>query len=150
MSKPKILIIDDEPGSIEAFKIILKDDYDILFANNGQEGLKIIQQDDIQLVLLDIVMPEMDGITTLHKIREIDSELSVVMVTATKSIKSAVEAMKLGAFDYVTKPFEINEAKLIVRKAMRSRAIMQELEYLRSELKRSYASVNMVGKSKAI
>ena len=150
MPRQRVLIIDDEPGSIEAFRIILKDDYEILCATNPQEGLKIIAEEDIQLVLLDIVMPDMDGITLLHKIREMDNNLTVIMVTATKSIKTAVEAMKLGAFDYVSKPFEVNEAKLIVQKAMRSRALLQELEYLRAELKQRYGFANIIGKSKAI
>ncbi|MCQ9208858.1 MAG: sigma-54 dependent transcriptional regulator [Omnitrophica bacterium] len=150
MPKRKILIIDDEPGSIEAFRIILKDDYEILSTNSAAEGLRIIARDDVQLVLLDIVMPEMDGIEVLRKIRERDNSLTVIMVTATKSIKTAVEAMKLGAFDYLSKPFEVNEAKLIVSKAMQSRALLQELEYLRAELKQRYGIGNIIGKSKAI
>jgi DNA-binding NtrC family response regulator len=132
--KQRILIIDDEAGSIEAFRAILKDDYDLLTATSGQEGLKLLQEGDVQLVLLDIIMPEMDGLTVLRKIREMDSSLTVVMVTATKSIKAAVEAMKLGAFDYMAKPFEVSEAKLIVQKAMQSRALHQELKYLRQQL----------------
>ena len=150
MPKRKILVIDDELGSIEAFRIILKDDYEVVSTTSAEEGLKIIKEDDVQLVLLDIVMPEMDGITVLRKIREIDSSLTVIMVTATKSIKTAVEAMKLGAFDYVTKPFEVNEAKLVVEKAMQSRALLKELEYLRAELKQRYGVGKIIGKSKAI
>ncbi|MFH1245706.1 MAG: sigma-54 dependent transcriptional regulator [Candidatus Omnitrophota bacterium] len=150
MQKQKILVIDDEPGSGEAFRIILKDDYEVVCAHNGKDGLKIIQEDHIQLVLLDIIMPEMDGLAVLHKIREIDQNLTVVMVTATKSIKSAVEAMKLGAFDYISKPFEVNEAKLVVNKAMQNRVLLQELEYLRAELLNKYGIENIVGKSKAV
>lgn len=134
MAKQKILIIDDEMGSIEAFRAILKDDYEVLFTTSGKEGLKIIAEGDVQLVLLDIIMPEMDGIDVLRKIRGMDSKLTVVMVTATKSIKAAVEAMELGAFDYVAKPFEIKEARLIVQKALQSRALLQELESLRQKL----------------
>ena len=150
MPRQKILIIDDEPGSIEAFRIILKDDYEVISTTNPEEGLKLIKEDDIQLVLLDIIMPEMDGITALHKIREMDTNLCVIMVTATKSIKTAVEAMKLGAFDYLTKPFEVNEARLIVQKAMQSRTLLQELQYLRAELKQRYGFGNIIGKSKAV
>lgn len=150
MVKPKVLIIDDEPGSIESFRIILKDDYEVLCTADAHEGLRIVKEENIQLVLLDIVMPDMDGISVLRKIREIDNNLTVVMVTATKSVKTAVEAMKLGAFDYVTKPFEITEAKLIVEKAMQSHALLQELEYLRAEVKQKYGFGNIVGKSKVI
>jgi DNA-binding NtrC family response regulator len=134
MPKQRILIIDDEAGSIEAFRAILKDEYEVLSATNGPDGLKIVRQGDLQLVLLDIIMPEMDGLAVLRKIREMDSSLTVIMVTATKSIKAAVEAMKLGAFDYVAKPFEVSEAKLVVQKAMQSRALVQELAYLRQQL----------------
>ena len=150
MPKQKVLIIDDEPGSIEAFRIILKDDYEVISTTSAEEGLKFIKEDDIQLVLLDIIMPEMDGITVLHKIREIENNLCVIVVTATRSIKAAVEAMKLGAFDYVTKPFEVDEARLIVEKAMQSRALLQELEYLRAELKQRYGLGDIIGKSKAV
>ena len=150
MPKQKVLIIDDEPGSIEAFHLILKDNYEVISTTSPQEGLNIVAQDNIQLVLLDVVMPDMDGITVLHKIREIDSNLTVIMVTATKSIKVAVEAMKLGAFDYVNKPFEVNEARLIVEKALQNRCLLQELEYLRAELKQRYGFVNIIGKSKAV
>ena len=150
MPKQKVLIVDDEPGSIEAFRVILKDDFEVISTTNAEEGLKFIKEDDIQLVLLDIVMPDMDGITALRKIREIDNNLCVIMVTATKSIKTAVEAMKLGAFDYVTKPFEVNEARLIIQKAMQSRALLQELEYLRAELKQRCGFGNIIGKSKAV
>lgn len=150
MPKQRILIIDDEMGSLEAFRQILKDDYEVLCATSAKEGLKIISEDNIQLVLLDIVMPEMDGIAALHKIREMDEAITVIMITATKSIKSAVEAMKLGAFDYISKPFELNEASLVVHKAMQSRALLQELEYLRGEFKKRYGLSNMVGKSKAM
>ena len=146
----KVLIIDDEPGSIEAFRAILKDDYKVLFATVAQEGLKIIAEEDIQLVLLDVIMPEMDGITALRKIREMDNSLTVIMVTATKSIKTAVEAMKLGAFDYLAKPFEVNEAKLIIRRAMQNRALARELEYLRAELKQRCDFDNIIGKNKAM
>jgi DNA-binding NtrC family response regulator len=150
LNRQKILIVDDEPGSIEAFRIILKNDYDVLCATSAEEGLKLISEQDIQLVLLDIIMPNMDGLTVLRKIRDMDSGLSVVMVTATKSIKSAVEAMKLGAFDYITKPFEVNEARLVVQNVMRSRALLHELTYLREELRHKYGFGHIIGKSKAI
>jgi len=150
MPKQKVLIIDDELGSIEAFRLILKDNYEVISTTSPQEGLNIVAQDNIQLVLLDVVMPDMDGITVLHKIREIDSNLTVIMVTATKGIKAAVEAMKLGAFDYLSKPFEINEARLIVEKALQNRCLFQELKYLRAELKQKYGLVNIIGKSRAV
>ena len=147
MSKRKVLIVDDDLGGREALRMILKDTYEVIPAGNGTEGLKAFGDQKVDAVILDIVMPDIDGIEVLRRMKEEDPLLPVIMVTATQSVKTAVDAMKLGAFDYITKPYDMNEIKLVVEKAMQSRAVMSELQYLRSEIKRSYPFENMIGES---
>jgi DNA-binding NtrC family response regulator len=119
MNKPKILIIDDESGIREAFRMILKDDYTIYTAKNGREGLKQFEKQRVDLVVLDIMMPELNGIEVLARIKKIDPTIKVTMITATKDVKSARDAMKLGAFDYITKPFDIAQIRALAAKALK-------------------------------
>ncbi len=99
------------------------------------------------MVLLDIVMPGMDGMQALEEIRARWPQLPVVMLTATKTVKTAVEAMKLGAFDYVTKPFDVEELRVILEKATANAALVREVEALRSEVGRRYQLENIIGRS---
>ena len=147
MNKRKVLIADDELGSRESLRMILKDTYEIVQAENGTSALKAFGDQKLDAAILDIVMPDVDGIEVLRRMREEDPFLPVIMVTATQSVKTAVDAMKLGAFDYITKPYDMNEIKLVVEKAIRSRSVMNELNYLRAELKESYPFENMIGDS---
>ena len=118
MSEKKILIVDDELGARESLKIILKGSkYDLLMAASGKEALKRFEQERPHITLLDIIMPHLDGLKVLEKIKRIDAKAVVIMITAAKSIKTAVEAMKLGAYAYITKPFNVDEIRLIVNKA---------------------------------
>jgi len=150
MNKRRILIADDELGSRESLRMILKDTYEVIPAENGTEALKAFSDQKIDAAILDIVMPDIDGIEVLRRLREEDPLLPVIMVTATQSVKTAVDAMKLGAFDYITKPYDVNEIKLVIEKAMQSRAVMNELTYLRSEVKRTYGFENIIGDSSVI
>ncbi len=110
MQSEKILIIDDDSGvrkSLSAF--LIKNGYNIKTAPGGDPGLKIIKEEKIDLILLDIRMPEMDGITTLKRIKEIKPTLNIIIITGFGSIETAVEAMKNGAIDYVKKPFNLDQ-----------------------------------------
>ena len=151
MSKKKILIVDDELGARESLKIILKGSkYDLLMAASGKEALKLFEQERPHITLLDIIMPHLDGLKVLEKIKRIDAKAVVIMITAAKSIKTAVEAMKLGAYDYITKPFNVDEIRLIVKKAFSSLDLVGEVEYLRAEIGRIYGLDNIVGKTKVM
>ncbi len=116
-NKKKILVVDDELGTRESLRMILQKDYQLLTAISGKEALKIVEEESPHLVLLDIIMPGLDGIEVLKRIKEIDEKINVIMVTATKTVKTAVNAMKLGAYDYLTKPFDLEEVKLLAKKA---------------------------------
>lgn len=106
MEKANILVVDDELGPREALRMILKDDYRIFFATNGLEAVEHTKKQPPDLVIMDMKMPVMDGLQALKRIKEINPYVSVLMVTGYGTIDTAVEAMKIGAIDYITKPFD--------------------------------------------
>jgi DNA-binding NtrC family response regulator len=148
--KPPILIIDDEADMQETLKSILKKSYAPQAASSGEEGLKEIRSGNFALVLLDIRMPRKDGLAVLSEIKEFDASLPVIMVTASKDIKSAVEAMKLGAEDFISKPFEVEELLAIVEKTLKKRQLEIENKALKEVLAESETYCDLIGKSPQI
>ena len=123
--KATILIIDDEKGVGDILKKILsKEGYDVHAVTKGQEGVKLIKERDIRLVILDIKMPEMDGIEVLQKIHEFKKDVVVIMLTAHGTLTTAREAMKLGAYDYITKPFDNEFVKAMVKEGLGSMGLI--------------------------
>ncbi|MEW6042138.1 MAG: sigma-54 dependent transcriptional regulator [Elusimicrobiota bacterium] len=141
-----ILIVEDEKGVIESYREIFRDKYKLLVAMNAEEALDIISKEEIDLVIMDIRLPGMDGIEALKKIKEIDETIEVIMVTAVQTIKTAIEAMKSGAYDYITKPVDLDEFTATVNKALQKRALVKELTYLKSEIK-PVGFDNIIGQS---
>lgn len=134
--KNKILIADDEANMIWALKRALgKEGYEIVSAENGEEALEMFSKQEPDLVILDIKMPKIDGMEVLRNIREVNPKIPVVMITAHGSTKLAVEAMKLGALDYISKPFDIEELRVIIRKALEYKDLNDEITYLRGQIK---------------
>ena len=117
MARPVILVVDDDPGVRESFRLMLEDDYEVLDAGDGATALEVLRVTQVDLVLLDIRLPEADGIEVLERIKALDEGVEVVLATAVKTVRTAVAAMKLGAFDYLTKPFEEDELLAGVRRA---------------------------------
>jgi len=148
--KLNILIIDDESDMQETLKSILKKNYSPFSVSSGAEGLKEIKKGNYKLVLLDLRMPEMDGIEALKKIKELDNSIPVIMVTASKDIKSAVEAMKLGAEDYVGKPFEVEELLAVIEKAAEKNKLERENQALREILADSDRYCDLIGRTEKI
>jgi len=145
----KVLIVDDELGTRESLRMILKDDYDVSMTCSGKEALHILSENSPSIILLDVMMPGEDGLNILERIKQITTT-PVIMITALKSVKSAVRAMKIGAFDYITKPFNVDEIKIVIDKALSTQELIQEVKYLRSEIDKSYAYSNIIGKSKSM
>ena len=145
MEKRKVLIVDDEPGVRESLRMVLKEQYDAVQAATGEEALDVLASLRPDLVLLDVLMPGIDGLAVLERIKEQDPRIPVLMLTATKTVKTAVTAMKLGAFDYVTKPFDVEELLIIVERATQDAARDAELESLRWEVGRRYSPDNIIG-----
>ncbi len=143
--RPVVLIVDDDAGLRESFRLILEDGYELVEAADGRQALEIVRHREIDLVLLDIRLPEMDGIEVLERIKAMDEQVEVVLVTAVKTVRTAVAAMKLGAFDYLTKPFEEDDLLAVVRRALEKRSLEREVVFLRSELARRPEFGEIVG-----
>jgi DNA-binding NtrC family response regulator len=117
---PRVLIVDDEQGAREALRMVLKDDYEIFLKEESENIVEEVRRLKVDLMLLDVIMPGIDGLEALRQIRRHFPELPVIMVTATKNIRTAVTAMKLGAQDFVNKPFDIEEIRVVVKRAIAS------------------------------
>ena len=147
MDRQQVLVVDDEPSVRESLRMVLKDRYDVLAAASGNEALDTVQNKEADVVLLDLLMPGLDGLEVLERIKQLDTTPQVIMLTATKTVKTAVTAMKLGAFDYITKPFDVEELLLIVERAVQAAALAREVEALRSEVGVRYSFENIIGSS---
>jgi two-component system response regulator AtoC len=145
MARPVILVVDDDPGVRESFRLILEDHYDVVDVPDGPSALDVIRASPMDLVLLDIRLPGMDGIEVLERIKAIDDRAEVILVTAVKTVRTAVAAMKLGAFDYLTKPFEEDELLSLASRALERRTLERQVALLRSELARTHDLDEIVG-----
>jgi DNA-binding NtrC family response regulator len=145
MARPVILVVDDDPGVRESFRLILEDHYDVVDVPDGPSALDVVRTSPMDLVLLDIRLPGMDGIEVLERIKAIDDRAEVILVTAVKTVRTAVAAMKLGAFDYLTKPFEEDELLSLASRALERRTLEREVALLRSELARTHDFDEIVG-----
>ena len=148
--RPVILVVDDDPGLRESFRLILDDHCDVLDVSDGAGALETLRSCQVDLVLLDIRLPDIDGIELLERIKALDEQVEVILVTAVQTVRTAVAAMKLGAFDYVTKPFEEEEILALVRRALEKRTLDREVVYLRSELARQHDFEELVGRHPAM
>jgi DNA-binding NtrC family response regulator len=144
----RILIIDDEPHLPHQFaRYLRKHGYEVYTAADGKEGLYELQKNTIDLVLLDLRLPGYNGLEILTHIRKIDPELPVVILTAYGDVQTAVSAMKLGAFDYLLKGFDLDELLLVVQRALETSAMSRELRQLRRERSDNYHFSYIVGHS---
>jgi DNA-binding NtrC family response regulator len=124
--RKQILVVDDEPNLRRVLAAqLVRDGYDVHAAEDGEEGLRLLEENHIDLVITDLRMPKVDGMELLRRAVAMDRELPVVMVTAHGTVDNAVEALKTGAFDYITKPFDQAEVRAIVKKALRARDFAQ-------------------------
>jgi DNA-binding NtrC family response regulator len=145
--RPVILVVDDDPGLRESFRLILEDEYEVLDVPDGAQALDIVRSCQVDLVLLDIRLPGMDGLEVLERIKALDEQLDVILITAVKTLRTAVSAMKLGALDYLTKPFDEEEVLTVIRRALEKRALEREVVFLRSELAQREDLYEMIGQS---
>ena len=146
-TRRRVLVVDDEAGVREALRLVLRDKYDVSVAEGGEEALRRAASESFDAVLLDLVMPGIDGLTVLERIKGQRPELPVVIVTATRTVKTAVTAIKLGAFDYIEKPFDLDELRIVLANATRTSALQREVNELRAEVGRRYQLGNIVGRS---
>jgi two-component system response regulator PilR (NtrC family) len=148
MSQQKILVIDDEKSMCEFLEIMLKKDgYDVTSTTNGEKALDLIDNNLYSMVLTDVKMPGVDGFEVLRKTKEVSPDTVVIMITAYGSPEGAVTAIKEGAYDYITKPFRVEEVKLTIKKSLERSDLIRENIRLRQEVEERYKFWNLIGKS---
>jgi two-component system NtrC family response regulator len=146
-----ILVVDDEKNYLLVLRAVLEDEgYEVLTAQGGQEALEIQKSSDLDLILTDMKMPAMGGIELLEKIKAMDQDLPVIMMTAHGTVDKAVEAMQKGAYSYILKPFDNERLILYVKKAVAMYQVVKENRRLRDAVKSQYRFGNFIGKSKPI
>jgi len=143
----KILVTDDEPGSRASLRMILDRDYDLVLAENAAQALAALSKQRFDLLLLDVMMPERDGVSLLKEAHELYPELPVVMVSASTNVKPVVESMRSGAVDFVTKPFDVPELRRAVARALETSDLKRRVEVLQGEVERQFPVHGMVGQS---
>lgn len=146
MTDKRVLVVDDE----EAIRSVLVDLFDglgyhVAEAKDGREGLDAALSTDIDLAVLDVSLPVMDGLEVLRVLKESKPELPVIMVTGHASMSAALKALKLGAYDYITKPFDLDNVQLVAERAMERRRLVDENRYLKEELRQRFGFDNVVG-----
>ena len=146
-----IHVIDDEPIIHEVLgELLTSEGYTVELSSNGEEALKKQPDFEFDLVLLDLLMPGMDGITVLKKLKAVDPSAVIIIITAYASVESAIEAMKTGAFDYIQKPFKHDELLLTIQRAVNLKKLSEENVRLKDELKKKFCFENIIGKSKVM
>jgi len=151
MPKSKVLVIDDERlvrWSLE--QKLSREGYDVQSAPTGEEGLNLLREDGHELVLLDLRLPGMDGVQTLQEIKKLEREIAVVMLTADTGISRAVECVRLGAHNYLCKPFDFDEVRIALEKACEDLKLRREVSRLRRRQQREFGVENLVGPSAAM
>jgi two-component system, NtrC family, response regulator PilR len=149
--KPRILVVDDEESIREFLEIMLKKEgYEVTIAEDGAKAKEVLSKKTFDMVISDLQMPNVTGIELLKYVKESYPDLVFMMITAFGTTENAVEAMKMGAYDYLTKPFKIDEVRINVANALRTKDLEVENKVLKKEMQKEYTFQNMVGNSEAM
>jgi len=140
-----VLVVDDEPGIRQSFKMVLKDHFNVLLAEDGIAAVDLLTRNSVDLILLDILLPDVNGLDLLQELKAIDPGPEVIMVTAVKEIHTAVRAIKLGAYEYIIKPFLVEDVINIINRALEKHNLVREVTFLKTELARFQPFEEMVG-----
>ncbi|MGZ3494542.1 MAG: sigma-54-dependent transcriptional regulator, partial [Thermodesulfobacteriota bacterium] len=144
----KILVVDDEPILRESLEIALKtSNYDVITARTGEEGLERFKKENPDLVLLDHWLPGINGDEVLRRIKEEDSNIPVIIMTAQGSIEMAVNSMKMGAFDFLIKPFDLEQVEDLIKKGLDRVRLRKEVEWLRAQYQEKFRHGGIIGVS---
>lgn len=147
----RILIVDDEKGMLDWLSMVLtKNGFSVKTTTQGEDALIWFKEEYFDIVILDIKMKPVDGIEILRRLKMSNPEAVVIMVTAYASLDTAVEAMRLGAYDYITKPFRLQEIKTVIQKALSQKRIIADSPIMQKQLKARYKFENIIGKSRAM
>ncbi len=143
-----VLVIDDEPAIRLALRKFLKEqNYEVSIAANSDEAFKVLEGDIVDVALVDLVMPKMDGIEIINRMKRMQPDLIPIVITGFGTITSAVQAMKAGAFHYLTKPFDLDDVASVIKTALEHRGLKEENRILRDQLHKEYRFAKIVGKS---
>ncbi len=148
MKKAKILVIDDEKllrWSLQ--QNLAKEGFSVITAENGTSGLQLFNEEQPELTLLDIHLPDISGISVLEKIKKDNQDAIIIMITAYGDIRTAVKTIKIGAYDFVEKPFNMDKIKILLDKALETSSLRKEVHQFRTQLSRKYGFKNVIGKS---
>ncbi|RMF77844.1 MAG: sigma-54-dependent Fis family transcriptional regulator [Nitrospirae bacterium] len=147
----RILVIDDEPLIVKLLKHNLeKMGYEVLAAGNGREGLEVVEREPVDVILLDIMMPEMDGMEVLRRLKAAERPVMIIMLTAKATIDTAVQCMKEGAHDFLSKPFDMDRLQITIRNALHTLRLSRQVEHLRAEVSEKFRFDQIIGKSRGI
>lgn len=149
-SRPSILVVDDDDSMRDILLAILRKDYDVHLAATLNEARQILQNFEIQVVLLDVRLNQEDGLTLLPEIKEMNEQIEVIVITVITDIKTAVQAMKGGAYDYINKEFNPEELKAIITRVLDKQRAAKELLYLREEVRQGTPEAFLIGRSHAM
>jgi DNA-binding NtrC family response regulator len=148
MDKKVILIVEDDPNVGESIRLLLKKrGFSILLASNGKEALHLFRQENVDLVITDLVMPKMDGIELLEAVKGLKPETEVIVISAQGTIEKVVQAMKLGAFDFIEKPINPRVISFVVERALEKQTLILQNRDLRSKLEDKFHFKNIIGRS---
>ncbi len=145
--KPVVLIVEDEKNTRDGLELALRGKYRILQADSGEQALKIMDETAVDIVLSDLRLPGMDGLALIQRVLAHASQPACILLTAFGSIELAVEAMKAGAHDFLTKPVNLDQLELVLQRAVRSRQLESENKRLRTQLDRQFGIETMIGKT---
>ncbi len=144
-----ILVVDDEAGGRESLKAIFSHAYKVAITGSAREARKALAESNFDLILLDVVMPDEDGVTFLKEIQSIYPHMPVIMVSASTAVKPVVAAIRTGALDYITKPYDVEDIRLIVERTLERSAMRRQLEVLKTEVSREFPVHGIIGRSPA-
>jgi two-component system, NtrC family, response regulator PilR len=148
---PRILVVDDERSMRELLAIVLRrEGYEVLLAENGRAAIELLEREPVDLLISDIKMPDLSGVEVLRAAKKIDPDILGIMITAFASTETAVEAMRLGACDYLSKPFDIDLLKMKVREKIENRQLKQENLLLKRTLGLTHQFSNIIGRSESM
>ncbi|HEY2151837.1 MAG TPA: sigma-54 dependent transcriptional regulator [Vicinamibacterales bacterium] len=148
---PRILVVDDERSMRELLAIVLRrEGYEVLLAENGRAAIALLEREPVDLLISDIKMPDLSGVDVLRAAKKIDRDILGIMITAFASTDTAVEAMRLGACDYISKPFDVDLLKMKVREKIENRQLKQENLLLKRTLGLSHQFANIIGRSEGM
>jgi len=148
---PRILVVDDERSMRELLAIVLRrEGYEVLLAENGKSAIATLEREPVDILISDIKMPDLSGVEVLRAAKRIDQDILGIMITAFASTDTAVEAMRLGACDYLSKPFDVDLLRMKVREKIESRQLRQENVLLKRRLGLSHQFANIIGRSEVM